>query len=32
MMGHLPAGGRQLPLGSTISSSQFLWLSASLCS
>jgi hypothetical protein len=30
--GHLPAGGSQLPLGSTISSGQFLLLSTSLCS
>jgi hypothetical protein len=30
--GYLPAGGSQLPPGSTKSSGQFLWLLASLCS
>jgi hypothetical protein len=30
--GHLSAGGSQLPSGPTISSGQFLWLSASPCS
>jgi hypothetical protein len=32
MTGHLPACSIQLPPGSTISSGQFLWLSASPCS
>jgi hypothetical protein len=32
MTGHLPAGGSQLPLGSTISLGEFLWLFASPCS
>jgi hypothetical protein len=32
MTGHLPAGGSQLPSGSTVSSAQFLWLLALPCS
>jgi hypothetical protein len=31
-MGHLPAGGSQLPPGFTVSSGQFLWLPTSPCS